>query len=744
MHSPGIAVTSVRDGLTVDAGTYTWSWSSERGEFLVEDPQGRPIAHGSMQPGISVARASDGAELCVLGELSSVETAGNVATFTFDGVNGDGRVVASIEFYSDYLIQRPPLYSANTASNVETVLLFAECSEGAVVPAMRADYYVHPGSTESSVIGPVIPAKMRINITSTIGRGSNDEDSFASQQWALPSYFYGGYSLKGWASEKGALVNNVSDAFCAGLIDLPTGDLYLRHHGEKMSPFLRLFGARWHTHDPSVETLSLGSAFLWVFAANYRDAIREYYLTLDRIGMISTQRHSDRKNAVITMSQFNTWGAQVAGGVASAALSQESLEQIYDDFRSSGMNSQMFVIDDRWEGEYGRLSHDPIRFPGFEAFLARVRADGHAIGMWAAFMRCQDPESMGLTSSDMLADPDGVPVKRSLFEDHYYLFDVSVPRVREVLADKAREFVRRYDPDLVKFDFGYELPSMKYAAPADRSWGGEVLLLKALELVIAAMREVKPDVAVMYYNLTPLLNKFIDQHSTDDLYLNAGEYDSEVNRRIFFTSLLSDIGVPTYGSGGYDWIGVKDIWFDTVASGPLGSLNSFRGDQSDSSPSPEDSARYRGLSRLTRRGDQVATVLALEPRLHGGSTTAHARSWVRMENGAATIVALRTSLVDGRIRAAHFEELVSTTGSVVVGSLDRAGVATSRHLGIVPCGVGEVRIAIAAFRAVTVTIHTLNRSFEGSAAMVGGELVMRFDDHTPTGIPIDWIELRFD
>lgn len=85
---------------------------------------------------------------------------------------------------------------------------------------------------------------MRINIISTIGRGSNDEDSFASQQWALPTCFHGGYSLKGWAFEKSALMNNISDAFCTGLIDLPTGDLCLRHHGEKVIPFLRLVGTR--------------------------------------------------------------------------------------------------------------------------------------------------------------------------------------------------------------------------------------------------------------------------------------------------------------------------------------------------------------------------------------------------------------------------------------------------------------------------------------------------------------------
>src|SRR5699024_2195442 len=147
--------------------------------------------------------------------------------------------------------------------------------------------------------------------------------------------------------------------------------------------------------------------------------------------------------------------------------------------------------------------HDAERFPRFAEFLDRVRHDGHAIGMWAAFLRCDRPESLGLTVEDMLSGPTGEPVVRTnIVGDRYYLFDVSVPRVREVLRDRAQQLMRRYRPDMVKFDFGYELPSMRYAVPREESWGGEQLLPRALDLVIGAMREVDPDVVVMYYMLS--------------------------------------------------------------------------------------------------------------------------------------------------------------------------------------------------------------------------------------------------
>ena len=53
---------------------------------------------------------------------------------------------------------------------------------------------------------------------------------------------------------------------------------------------------------------------------------------------------------------------------------------------------------DKWEGKYGKLEHSAERLPHFEEFREQVRADGLHFGLWAAFMRCQDPADMGLES----------------------------------------------------------------------------------------------------------------------------------------------------------------------------------------------------------------------------------------------------------------------------------------------------------------------------------------------------------
>ena len=60
-------------------------------------------------------------------------------------------------------------------------------------------------------------------------------------------------------------------------------------------------------------------------------------------------------------------------------------------------------------------------------------------------------------------------------------------------------------------------------------------------------------IVMMYYSLSPLFVDYLDLHGPDDLFLCAHEYDLEANRRFFFSSLPGELGMPTYGSGGYDW-----------------------------------------------------------------------------------------------------------------------------------------------------------------------------------------------
>ena len=282
-------------------------------------------------------------------------------------------------------------------------------------------------------------------------------------------------------------------------------------------------------------------------------------------------------------------------------MDEAFLTELYIDLKASGMKPGLFSIDDKWEGAYGNLEHSATRLPHFEQFLEQLRADGYKIGLWAALMRCERPGDIGLTVDNMLKQPDGKPfVTSHVGTPDYYLLDFTQPVVAQVLEQLVRKFMRRYKPDLFKFDFGYELPAVSVAAPQDKSYTGERLMQKGLDVVIKAMREENPDLVVMYYQLSPLFLDYFDLHSTDDLFLASGEYDLEANRRIYFSSLLGPLGIPTYGSSGYDWASAPNIWFDSAAVGTIGSLNDFRSDE-------EVGRRHPGTgSQIQRSGQSIA------------------------------------------------------------------------------------------------------------------------------------------
>jgi len=510
------------------------------------------------------------------------------------------------------------------------------------------------------------------------------------------------------------------------------------------SPVVNLRGDLWgHIRGPG--SLSLGSRMLMTLGTGYREAIRGYYRGLLDAGVIRSKEetNSARKTSVALTPEFNTWGAQVARNLDPQQFNERVLVDIYEEFKASGMRAGMFVVDDKWEGKYGTLRHSQEAFPNFEDVLRRVRDDGHLLGLWAALLRCEDPAELGLTHAHMLKGVDGEPLRLGNPGSGYYIFDFTQPTVQEVLREVAQGFVRRYRPDLVKFDFGYELPLTQVAAPEDMEWAGERLLKKGLEVIIGAMKEETPDLVVMYYGLSPLLLDYYDLHSVDDLFLCMGEYDLEANRRIFFSSLCGELGVPTYGSSGYDWPTAREIWFDSAVVGTLGSLHSFTGDEIASSPEPELIAKYNGLSKLLRRSCAF-TVEPLDANIIGARCGGTSSSWARLEDGQVVLLALRThGLRGGGVGACN--EVAKITASVVLASRDGEPLAKSPNLGVVPFGAGELvlRRQAPGDTHAEVTEHYLQGGAETSRVNIdNGFLRIPLRERLRDGRCVEWVEVN--
>jgi hypothetical protein len=695
---------------------YAWEWSQDTDRFRIFGPQGRVLASSTLQPAVVVQPVGEkGARRSIAGRLAGHEIQGNRVNWTYEGVNNSAKVSVAWRFDEHGPWVEPVIYQTTAAEDVVSLHYFAEAEGNHVKPSLEVHNLVLPGISQSPSISPLAIPGLGWDLTSWLGRGSPRGLSM-DQQWGLPAHYFCGYH-EHWPGDSAVFqADNPSEAFCCGLADLPNGDFFLTQLRGRGSLRFELRGDLWeHLRGPG--RFTLGATLFWAFGSNFYEAIRQYYLGLVNAGIIQKKANSARKNAAALAPQWCTWGEQVFRHKDSARLDEATLTAMYDELKASGLQAVMFSIDDKWEGAYGSLEHDAQRFPHFEPFLDRVRADGHRLGLWAAFMRCEDPAALGL--------------------------DFTQAEVAAVLRDRARKFARRYRPDLVKFDFGYEIPALDTVAPHDMSWAGERLLWKGLDVVVKALREENPDIVLMYYGLSPLFTDYLDLFSSDDLFGAAGEYDLEANRRLFFSSLCGEFGMPTYGSSGHDWVSGPSIWFDSVVVGTIGSLAKFCGIVAPGDgATPERVAKYNGLTHLVRPSN-CFSIAPLDADYETPTRGAHASSWARMENGEVVLVALRKQRIAGGIGTGKFRDLVSTSASVVVAARSSGSIAGATQLGVVPYGDGELSVKLEAGASALATEHYFGGAHQTKPiTFERGYLRIPLRERSEKGELVEWIAIN--
>jgi hypothetical protein len=742
------AISSENGHIRVQGPNYCWQYSVTEDRFTLLDSKQRNIVSGKMQPAVVVAPIDHpGQRHSNPGKGLSPQIEKGKATFTYEGVNGNARLSISWRFDINGIWTDPVFYESTLQEEIVSLHYFVESIDEQITPSLHPTFLIVPGIVSGSTLSPILHNPLNINQSFWLGKGSFIPG--VTQQWALPVHYFCGFSTPWPGPQRDLYTEHMSDTFTLGLADLPQGDYFLQLNQGQASPWIDYRSDLWkHLRTPG--KLTLGATMLWTVAPGYYGSIAAYYQSLLHAGVIQRKHNSAHKTAVALSPQFCTWGAQLTRDKANHKLDEAFLTGIYQDLKSSGMKAGLFSIDDKWESNYGTLVHSSDRLPNFEKFLAQLRVDGKLLGIWSAIMRCEKPSDLGLTTDHMLKQPDGSPyIAHGAQNAAYYILDFTQPEVAGVLTEVIRKFMRRYKPDLFKFDFGYELPSMSTAAPQDKRWAGERLLLKGLEVVIGAMRAESPDIVVMYYNLSPLLLEYVDLHSTDDLYLDVGDYQVEANRRIYFGSLLGPLGVPTYGSTGYDWSSDPSIWFDSAAVGSIGSLNDFAGDEQGEKATPELIAKYNGIAQVLRPTN-IFEILPLGAVQYSPSQGAHARSWARIEDGQLVLVAWRPPIpgeenltadatpVDPRVKDA-----IRSTVPVIVSSRTNEAIQRRNHLAIVSYGPGEIVLKREQGRRARITSHYFGGSSkESNAEIAKGKLSFLVSIESGNKAPLEWVEVR--
>jgi hypothetical protein len=750
MHTekiPSVSLQTIGQKLVVTSPIYGWEWDGETDSFSLIDAEQHLISKGRHQPLIITTGNRTGG--CLLARQRDFRVENNRATILYSGLNGDATLTVVWNFYEDFITLECLRYESPEAEELVQAVYFAEpsgnSSEQGYSPSLYSRYVVVPGLCMSPSVSPIVDLHSRLSVNAVLGSGAMRGPGL-TQQWGLPAHYFCAFNTADQWNAIGAR-SRQSAAVCWGLRELPQADYRLEIREGAISPVLNLRSDIWkHLKTPGA--VELGFAFMITFGTQYHTAIRNYYTILAREKIVNPKRDTGapEKNKVLLAPQYNTWGVESSKALKPEALTEALVLEILEKLRLSGMKARTFVIDDKWESHYGELKHDEVRFPHFEALLEKIRGEGYFLGLWAAFLRCQDPTALGLNESHLLQTPEGGPLWLVHQASRYGIFDVTQPAVQHALQERARQFMRRYRPDLIKFDFGYELPSLDVAAPADLRWAGERLLQKGLEVVVGAMKAENPNLVIMYYGLSPLLLDYYDLHSPDDLVYCGGDYDLETNRRIFFSSLCGELGLPTYGSSGYDWASAPDIWFDSAPSGTLGSLHCFDGDENGDLPRAEWIAKFNGLSAILRH-ETTFTIQPIDASWQGGLRAAFSPSWERLENGKTVLLALRTHKFDGKPASQSYKDVLHTTVGLVVASLDERSLAESGRLGLVPFGDGicvlEHLPASANKTKVLITEHYLGGGQrEDASTCQSGRLELTLRQTRADQI-LEWLEIVF-
>jgi hypothetical protein len=734
VEDSAVKIQSVDNKIHVQAPHYFWELDLVSDMLLLYDSNKRLISRAKHRPFISTTRS--GHEDVTV----SYELEGNRLSIIYSDKSSASRLTVTWFFHPDHIHLQPLIYESAEVQDVVQVVYFPDQVGPSYTPSMYSRYIVVPGLCMSPSISPIVDLHSRLSVTAVLGCGAMRGPGL-TQQWGLPSHYFCTFNTADRWNAIGAK-SKQSGAACWGLAELPQGDFRLEIREIAFSPVLNLRGDLWkHVRTPG--TLRLGFSFLITFGENYFEAIRNYYTILRREGIVVPKPPSARKKKVLLSPQYNTWGVESSLAMRPEELNEETVLDILAKLRRSGMQARTLVIDDKWEGIYGELKHDETRFPNFIQMLDAIRSAGYFIGLWAAFLRCQDPSVLGLDESHLLHTRDGETLWLSHQTSRYGIFDVTQPAVQQVLGERAREFVKRYKPDLVKFDFGYELPSLDVAAPANPKWAGERLLQKGLEVVVSAMKAENPDLVIMYYGLSPLLLEYYDLHSPDDLVYCSGDYDLETNRRIFFSSLCGELGMPTYGSSGYDWESALDIWFDSAPSGTLGSLHCFDGDENGDLPKTEWISKYNGLSAILRR-EPAFHIHPVDVQWQGGLRAGFSPSWERIEGDKTVLLALRTYRFDGKPASQNYKAILHTDVMVVVSSMTDEGISNSSRLGIVPFGDGKCILHRATNGSAKLIEHYFDgKTCEFEASCIDHQLELSLIQTRDSEI-FEWLEIVFE
>ncbi|WOO41986.1 hypothetical protein [Rubellicoccus peritrichatus] len=389
------------------------------------------------------------------------------------------------------------------------------------------------------------------------------------------------------------------------------------------------------------------------------------------------------------LSWWNTWG--------------DFKERVFelDDTAERSKNSfdvDVLVYDDLWETMNSSGDPNYERFPEFDQSVQKALDLGLKIGFWQSVGWLDDPEVFDLDKNDLLCGADGEPRQCSWSFDpfskapRHYALDPSSPRARQFLIERTKRVIERYPTSLLKLDFCYGLPGPDVAVPRDLEWRGERMGIGLFDIIAKTALEVRPDIIIVCYSLSPLFAKYGNIVSLDDLGDAAGREAEGHGQWSAWATIAGRGGLAINASSGYHWEAERDVLLNTAVIGaPGGILPTY---MADGSEMPKEQFRpRRALAKWFRRTAGWKP-LWLNSHLGDFNRDPEINCWGRLEvlDGEERLVSLalrseahESGLID------RFPNL-GWEGDWAIISQDDQAIEKSSAVAFIPIGLGKLSI----------------------------------------------------
>ncbi len=244
----------------------------------------------------------------------------------------------------------------------------------------------------------------------------------------------------------------------------------------------------------------------------------------------------------------------------------------------------MITIDDKWQASYGENRADQNKWPDLRGFIDRQHARGRRVLLW---LKLWDPE--GVPAGECITNSCGLPLAVDPSNLAYERrLRVSV---RNMLAEWG------YKADGFKIDFSARVPSGPGIHTYGDVWGLELMKLY-LRIIYDEVKKTKPDALVIAHTPHPYLADVLDMVRLNDINTNT-----DVNKAMTHRARVARIACPDAIVDTDNWpITNKAAWREYVRLQPeLGVPSLYYASHIDSTLEPLDAADYQLIQETWAR-----------------------------------------------------------------------------------------------------------------------------------------------